>query len=84
VSPARSSASASSTARRTTSCPRASTSWSGLRRPEAQDLRRRQARRPARQQGRHLQDPADRGHAVPRGRHPGRHRAQPARACRAG
>ena len=40
---------------------------------------RRQARRPARQQGRHLQDPAGRGHAVPRGRHPGRHRAQPAR-----
>ena len=29
-----------------------------LRRPEAQDHRRRQARRPARQQGRHLQDPA--------------------------
>ena len=41
--------------------------------------RRRQARRPARQQGRHLQDPADRGHAVPGGRDPGRHRAQPAR-----
>ncbi len=41
--------------------------------------RRRQARRPARQQGRHLQDPPGRGHAVPRGRHPGRHRAQPAR-----
>ena len=40
---------------------------------------RRQARRTPRQQGRHLQDPADRGHAVPRGRHPGRHRAQPAR-----
>ena len=51
----------------------------GLRRPEAQDHRRRQARRPARQQGRHLQDPPGRGHAVPRGRHPGRHRAQPAR-----
>ena len=46
---------------------------------EAQDHRRRQARRPARQQGRHRQDPAGRGHAVPRGRHPGRHRAQPAR-----
>ena len=53
-----------------------------LRRPEAQDHRRRQARRPARQQGRHLQDPARRGHAVPRGRHPGRHRAQPARRAR--
>ena len=37
----------------------------GLRRPEAQDPGRRQARRPARQQGRHLQDPAARGHAVP-------------------
>ena len=51
----------------------------GLRRAEAQDHRRRQARRPARQQGRDLQDPARRGHAVPRGRHPGRRRAQPAR-----
>ena len=51
----------------------------GLRGPEAQDPGRRQARRPARQQGRHLQDPAGRGHAVPRGRHAGRHRAQPAR-----
>ena len=30
----------------------------GVRRPEAQDQRRRQARRPPRQQGRHLQDPA--------------------------
>ena len=29
-----------------------------LRGPEAQDLRRRQARRPSRQQGRHLEDPA--------------------------
>ena len=46
--------------------------------------RRRQARRPARQQGRHLEDPAARGHAVPRGRHAGRHRAQPARCARAG
>ncbi len=53
----------------------------GLRRPEAQDAGRRQARRPARQQGRHRQDPAGRGHAVPRGRHPGRHRAQPARCA---
>ena len=50
-----------------------------LRGPEAQDPGRRQARRPARQQGRHRQDPAGRGHAVPAGRHPGRHRAQPAR-----
>ena len=51
----------------------------GLRRPEAQDLRGRQARRPPRQQGRHLEDPAGRGHAVPRGRHPGRHHPEPAR-----
>ena len=36
-----------------------------LRGAEAQDHRRRQAGRPARQQGRHLQDPAGRGHAVP-------------------
>ena len=51
----------------------------GLHRPEAQDPGRRQARRPARQQGRHRQDPAAGGHAVPGGRHAGRHRAQPAR-----
>ena len=50
-----------------------------VRRPEAQDQRGRQARRPARQQGCHRQDPADRGHAVPRRRFDGRHRAQPAR-----
>ncbi len=49
---------------------------------QAQDHRRRQARRPPRQQGRHLQDPPGRGHAVPRGRHPGRRRAQPARCPR--
>ena len=40
-----------------------------VRRAEAQDHRGRQARRPPRQQGRHLQDPAGRGHAVPRRRH---------------
>ena len=51
----------------------------GLRRAEAQDLRGRQARRPPRQQGCDLQDPPGRGHAVPRRRHAGRHRAQPAR-----
>ncbi len=54
----------------------------GLRGPEAQDHRRRQAGRAARQQGRHLQDPAGRGHAVPRRRDGGRHRAQPARRAR--
>ena len=50
-----------------------------LRRTEAQDLRRRQARRTPRQQGRHLEDPAGGGHAVPRGRHSGRHHPEPAR-----
>ena len=37
----------------TTSCPRRQPVGPRLRGPEAQDLRRRQARRPARQQGRH-------------------------------
>ena len=50
-----------------------------LRGEEAQDLRGRQARRPPRQQGRHLEDRPRGGHAVPRGRPPGRRRAQPAR-----
>ena len=50
----------------------------GLRRPEAQDLRGRQARRPPRQQGRHLEDPARGGHAVPGRRHPRRHHLEPA------
>ena len=50
-----------------------------LRREEAQDLGGRQARRPPRQQGRDLEDRPRRGHAVPRGRSPGRRRAQPAR-----
>ncbi len=48
-------------------------------RPEAQDQRRRQDGRPSRQQGRLAQDPAGRGHAVPAGRHAGRHHPQPAR-----
>ena len=56
----------------------------GVRRAEAQDHRRRQAGRPARQQGRHLQDPAGRGHAVPGGRHPGRHHPEPAGRPRPG
>ena len=51
----------------------------GVRGAEAEDPGRRQARRPARQQGRHRQDPARRGHALPARRHPGRHRAEPAR-----
>ena len=50
-----------------------------LRREEAQDRGGRQARRPPRQQGRHLEDRPRGGHAVPRGRPPGRRRAQPAR-----
>ena len=49
----------------------------GLHRAEAQDLRRGQARRPPREQGRHLDDPFRGGHAVPRGRHAGRHHPQP-------
>ena len=48
----------------------------GLRRGEAQDSARRQDGRPPRQQGRGVEDRAGRGHAVPRGWHAGRHRAQ--------
>ena len=51
----------------------------GVRGPEAEDLRRRQAGRAPRQQGRHRQDPARGRHAVPARRDPGRHRAEPAR-----
>ena len=43
---------------------------------------RRQARRPARQQGRHRQDPPAGGHAVPARRHPGRHHPEHARCAR--
>ncbi len=50
----------------------------GLRRHQARHLGRRQDGRPARQQGRDLQDPARGGHAVPGGRHAGGHPAQPA------
>ena len=50
-----------------------------LRREEAEDRRGRQARRPSRQQGRDREDRVRRGHAVPRGRHARRRRAQPAR-----
>ena len=51
----------------------------GLRRHQAQAVGRRQDGRPPRQQGRRLAHPARGGHAVPRGRHAGRHRAEPAR-----
>ena len=51
----------------------------GLRGGETQAAARRQDGRPARQQGRHLADHAVRGHAVSRGRHAGRYRAEPAR-----
>ncbi len=51
----------------------------GLRRHEAQAVRRRQDGRPPRQQGRHRPDPARRGHAVPPRRDAGRDRPQPAR-----
>jgi len=50
----------------------------GLRRGEAQAPAGRQDGRPSRQQGRRLAHRADRGHAVPRRRHAGRHRAEPA------
>ena len=50
-----------------------------MHRPEAQDLRGRQDGRPPRQQGRDQPHPADRGHAVPAGRHAGRHHPQPDR-----
>ena len=51
----------------------------GLRGGEAQDPAGRQDGRPARQQGRRVEDRAGRGHAVPRGWHLCRHRAEPAR-----
>ena len=54
------------------------------RRPEAQDQRRRQDGRPPRQQGRHRQDPARRGHAVPAGRHARSTSSSTRSACRAG
>ena len=50
----------------------------GLRRGEAQAAARRQDGGPPRQQGRHLQDHAGRGHALSRRRHSRRHRAEPA------
>src|SRR5438045_1019285 len=50
-----------------------------LRGEEAQDRRGRQARRPTREQGRDREDRARGGHAVPRGRPPGRRGAEPAR-----
>ncbi len=59
--------------------PRREQARSRLRGEEAQDLRGRQARRAPRQQGRHLEDRSGGGHAVPRGRPPRRHPAQPAR-----
>ena len=52
---------------------------SRLRREEAQDRGGRQARRPPREQGRHLEDRPRGGHAVPRGRPRGRRRPEPAR-----
>ncbi len=50
-----------------------------LRGAAAQDHGRRQARRTPRQQGRRLQDPAGRGHALHAGRQARGHGAQPAR-----
>ncbi len=51
----------------------------GLRRDEEEALRRRQDGGPPRQQGGHLADPGGRRHAVPAGRDPDRHRAEPPR-----
>ena len=51
----------------------------GLHRHQAQAPGRRQDGRSSRQQGCRLPHPRRRGHAVPAGRHAGRHRAQPAR-----
>ena len=51
----------------------------GLRRDQAQAAAGRQDGRPPRQQGRDLAHHAARGHAVPRGRRAGRHRAESAR-----
>jgi DNA-directed RNA polymerase subunit beta len=51
----------------------------GVHRREAEDLGGRQDGRPPRQQGHRRPDRAGGGHAVPAGRHPGRHRAQSAR-----
>ena len=50
----------------------------GVHRDQARDLGRRQDGRPARQQGRHRQDPAGGGHAVSGGRHAAADHAQPA------
>ena len=50
----------------------------GLRRHQAQAVGRRQDGRPPRQQGRRLARAAGGGHAVPRRRDAGRHRAEPA------
>ena len=51
----------------------------GLRRHQAQAAGRRQDGRPPRQQGRAVAHPSRGGHAVPRRRHAGRHRAESAR-----
>ena len=51
----------------------------GLPRDQEEAVGRRQDGRPSRQQGRRVAPPPRGGHAVPRGRHAGRHRAEPAR-----
>ena len=64
--------------RRATSCPRASSRWSRSTSPSSassQSVTRWPAATATRVSS---PDPADRGHAVPRRRHSGRHRAQPA------
>ena len=59
--------------------PRRAQDGQGLPRGEAPRAAGRQDGRPARQQGRHFDDRAGRGHAVHGGRHAGRHRAESAR-----
>ncbi len=64
--------------RRRRAAPRHERAGPGARRPAAQDRRGGQAGRPPRQQGRHRQDPARGGHALPGRRHPGGHHPVPA------
>ncbi len=76
---ARSSTSRCSTATTPTNCHPASTSSCGSTWLRSARSGGRQARWAPRQQGRHLQDPPDRGHALQLRRPAGRHHSQPAR-----
>jgi DNA-directed RNA polymerase subunit beta len=59
--------------------PPASTSWCASTSRQKRRSRWATSSRSPRQQGRHREDPADRGHAVHGRRHPGRRGPQPAR-----